>query len=137
MTDSNKSAVAVAGIANADGMYTSLQTTTRAEKMALLKAINSSKPLLDVAGEKLKIVDVVMQTVDLANETTGEVEDAVRITLIDPDGNAFHATSKGILQSLRQAIGVFGAPGTWEEPLEVTVAEEKGRNGYRFLTLKF
>jgi hypothetical protein len=119
------------------GFYTSLQLSTRADKMAMLRAVNNSTPLLDQVGNSIKIVDVVLQAVDLANEATGVIEQTTRITLIDADGNAFHATSKGIAQALRQAFNVIGLPPTWEEPLEVGVKEEKGRNGYRFLTLTF
>jgi hypothetical protein len=132
----NKAEQTIAGIDSSAGFYTSLQTQTRADKMQLLKAVNNSTPLVEKVGSEIAIVDVVMQSVEIANEA-GVIEDAVRITLIDAEGNAFNATSKGIAQSLKQAFGVVGAPGEWEEPLVVTVAEERGRNGYRYLTLKF
>ena len=119
------------------GFYTSLQMSTRADKMAMLKAVNNSKPLLDLRDQEISIVDVVLQSVEIANTASGELEPSTRITLILEDGNAYHATSKGIAQSLRQTFNVLGAPTTWEEPLVVTVAEEKGRNGFRYLTLKF
>jgi hypothetical protein len=127
----------IAGIGSSQGFYTSLQTTTRADKMAMLKAINNSTPLVEKAGSEISIVDVVMQSVEIANESTGAVEDAVRITLITNEGEAFNATSKGIAQSLKQAFGVLGTPDQWDEPLVVGVAEERGRNGFRYLTLKF
>lgn len=130
-------AVAVGDITEAKGFYTSLQVSSRADKMNLLKAINNSVPLVDKAGSEIAIVDVVMQEVEIANENTGTIEDAIRITLIDADGTAYNATSKGIAQSLKQTFGVLGTPETWDEPLVVTVAEERGRNGFRYLTLKF
>ena len=130
-------AVAVGDITAAAGFYTSLNVASRADKMNLLKAINNSVPLVDKAGSEIAIVDVVMQEVEIANENTGAIEDAIRITLIDADGTAYNATSKGIAQSLKQVFGVLGEPGQWEEPLEVGVAEERGRNGFRYLTLKF
>lgn len=133
----NKANATIAGIGSSAGFYTSLATESRADKMNLLKAINNSTPLLEKVGEEIAIVDIVMQSVEIANESTGIVEDAVRITLIDADGNAWNATSKGIAQSLKQVIGVLGEPGTWEEPLVATVAEEQGRNRFRYLTLKF
>jgi hypothetical protein len=109
--------------------------------MAYLKAVNNSENLKDaVKAAKdsldLKVVDVVLQEVEIADEA-GNISDNIRITLVTEDGTAYHATSKGIAQSLKQAFGVFGTPDSWQEPLEVTAIEEKGRNGYYFLTLKF
>lgn len=133
----NTSSNALANITEAQGFYTSLSLNTRADKMKMLKAINNSVPLLEKVGGEIKIVDVVLQTVEIANESTGEIEGAVRITLIDEDGNAFHATSKGIAQILRQTFNLFGDPTTWDEPLVANVIEKRGRNGFRFLTLDF
>jgi hypothetical protein len=118
------------------GFYTSLQLNTRAEKMAMLKAVNNSLPLLDKVGEKIAVVDVVLQAVSFPNEDTGVEENTVRTTLIDADGNAYHAASKGIALSLQQAFKVLGDPREWEEPLEVTVGQgNKGK--FRYLTLNF
>lgn len=133
----NKADATIASVSSGGGFYTSLSTQSRADKMALLKAVNNSTPLVDKAGAKISIVDIVMQSVEIANQATGELEPNVRITLIDGEGNSYHATSKGIAQSLKQAFGVLGEPSTWEEPLVVTVAEERGSNGFRYLTLKF
>jgi len=118
------------------GFYTSLQLNTRAEKMAMLKAVNNSLPMLDKVGEEIAVVDVVLQAVSFPNEETGLIEDTVRTTLIDADGNAYHAASKGIAISLQQAFKVLGDPTTWEEPLVVTV-EQGNRGKFRYLTLKF
>ena len=132
----NKADATIANIGNGGGFYTSLATASRADKMNLLKAVNNSTPLVDQAGKTIKIVDVVLQSVEIADEN-GNISDNVRVTLITDAGDAFHATSKGIAQSLKQVFGVLGEPGQWEEPLEVGVAEERGRNGFRYLTLKF
>ena len=118
------------------GFYTSLQLTTRADKMAMLKAVNNSLPLLDKVGEEIAVVDVVLQAVTFTNDETGLVEDTVRTTLIDADGNAYHAASKGIAISLQQAFKVLGSPDTWDEPLVVKV-EQGNRGKFRYLTLKF
>jgi hypothetical protein len=130
----------VGAITQGAGFYSSLKTETRAEKMAYLKAITNSKNLKDELKGRpelvLQIVDVVLQEVEIADEN-GNVSDNIRITLIDAEGVAYHATSKGIAQSLKTAFGVFGTPDVWTEPLEVTVLEEKGRGGFYYLTLKF
>jgi hypothetical protein len=126
----------LANVTEGSGFYSSLAMNTSAEKLAVLRAVNNSTPLLDAVGTQIAIKDVVLQTATFVNEETGAIEDAVRATLIDPDGNAFHAASKGVALSLRQAFNILGQPGTWEEPLLVTVREGRvGKN--RFLTLDF
>lgn len=117
--------------------YTSLRMNTTAERMAVLRAKNKSVPLSDAIGTKIPVVDVILEGVELANEQTGLIEKTVRITLIDKDGNAYHATSKGIAQSLRQVFKLLGDPTQWEEPFEVTPKEVRGRSKYPFLTLDF
>lgn len=132
----------IAEITQGADFYTSLSLETRQDKLTFLGKINNSEPLVDQVGNDLKVVDVVIQGVRIVNEQTGIVEDTLRTTLIDEDGNAFHATSKGIAQILRQTFNVLGTPDLWLDnkgnriPLEVKPIEKRGRNGYRFLTLE-
>lgn len=126
----------LANVVDQAGFYTSLALTTQKDKLRMLNIISNSQPLLDKVGEKLLIKDVIIQTAQFTDEETGEIDEGLRTTLIDPDGNAFHAASKGIALSLRTTFNVLGQPGEWEEPLEVTVRE--GRKGkYRYLTLDY
>lgn len=126
----------IAGITEGAGFYTSLSLQTRADKMTMLRAVNNSVALLDKVGSEIAVVDVILQSAQFTNEETGVIDDTVRTTLIDAEGNAFHAASKGIALSLRQAFNVLGTPDTWDEPLVVTVGE--GRTGKnRYLTLSF
>lgn len=136
-TQGPSSAQTISEITEQAGFYTSLSLSTRADKLKMLQAINNSHPLADQVNNQISIKDVVLQGVRIANDATGLVEDTVRITLIDSDGVAYHATSKGIAQALRQTFNVLGEPQMWDEPLVVTVAEERGRNKFRYLTLKF
>lgn len=127
----------LAQITESQGFYSSLALDTRAQKLTMLRAINNSVPLVDKVGSEVAIADVVMQTVQIANEQTGEIEGSVRITIVDPDGNAFHATSKGLAQSLRQVFNLFGEPSWKDDPIKANVLERRGRNGFRYITLDF
>jgi hypothetical protein len=132
----------IAEITQGADFYTSLELSTRDDKLNFLRKINNSEPLVEQVGNEIKVVDVVIQGVRIPNEATGMVEDTLRTTLIDEDGNAFHATSKGIAQILRQTFNTLGTPDLWidskgnRQPLEVKPVEKRGRNGYRFLTLE-
>jgi hypothetical protein len=146
MTENNAVATvsgqAIAEITEGADFYTSLSLETRQDKLAFLGKINNSEPLVDQVGNSIKVADVVIQGVRILNEATGTVEDSLRTTLVDVDGNTFHATSKGIAQILRQTFNVLGTPDMWLDnkgariPLEVKPIEKRGRNGYRFLTLE-
>ena len=70
----------------------------------------------------------------LAGELAGRGQ---RVTLIDADGTAYVATSQGIFNSVRQLMSTVGHPATWARPIEVYAVEEKGRNNFRYLTLKY
>lgn len=128
---------ALAGVTEAQGFYTSLSLSSPADKFRMLNIINNSEPLLEQVGKQIAIKDVVMMTVDVTDQQTGEVGGAVRIVLVTPDNVAYHATSKGIVQSLRQLFNLFGEPTTWKNPVKANVLEKKGRGGFRFLTLDF
>lgn len=127
----------LASVTESQGFYTSLALKTRGDKMRMLNTINNSVPLADVVGSEISIVDVVMQTVDVTNLDTGEYDGAVRTTLVCEDGTAYHATSVGIVQSLRQLFNIIGDPTSWGEPVKANVREQKGRKGFRYLTLDF
>lgn len=132
-----QNAQALATLTDSAEFYSSLSLTSRADKLKVLNAVNNSTPLVDMVGKNVLIKDVVMQSVQIVKDAdTGEVDSAIRTVLIDAEGNAYHATSKGLVQSLRQVFKMFGEP-TWDEPLEANVREQRGRNGFRFITLDF
>ena len=68
------------------GVFTTVTGETLDDRVKVFNAINSSTPLADVLGEKLSIVDIVVQKVEVANTETGEVEEAPRVILITKDG---------------------------------------------------
>lgn len=133
----------VNAITQGAGFYSSIAVSTTKQKLTFLKVIGEAISLNDLAtdagkeGVALKIKDVILQEVAIADENTGEMQDAIRTTFILEDGTAVFATSKGIAQSIKQVFNVLGTPDQWEEPLEVTAVREKGRQGFFFLTLKF
>lgn len=127
----------VAGMAKGDlQMYSTVRGEDKASKLRVLAAITDSEALSDHLREKIELKDFIIQVIQMPDEKTGEVNDVPRVVLLAADGKAYHAISSGILQSLRNYVGVLGDPNTWDEPVAVTCDEVKGRNGYRFMTLK-
>lgn len=126
----------LAAVTEGAGFYSSLALTTQEEKLSFLSLVTNSNPLQDKLGEEIAIKDVVIQTAQFVDEETSEVTEGLRTVIIDADGNAWHASSKGIALALRQAFNVLGEPQTWKDPLTAKVKQvPKGK--FRVLTLVF
>lgn len=129
----------VRGMANGDlQMYSTVKGGDKASKLRVLAAITDSEALADHLREPFDVQDYIVQVIQMADEKTGEVGNVPRIVLLTADGKAYHAISAGVLQSLRNFAGVLGEPSATNEnwPVRVVCDEVKGRNGYRFMTLK-
>lgn len=120
---------------SADGFYSSLRLNNFEDKKKFTKLTSNSIPLVDNTNKELNLVDVVIQKVEVADENTGEFNEAPRVTLITDDGVAYHATSDGMLQAIRTIFRNLGEPAEWPEPLKVMAVERRGRRGFRYLTL--
>lgn len=126
----------LANVTEGAGFYSSLALNTQAEKLSFLTLVTNSIPLQEKIGEDIAIKDVVIQTAQFVDEETQEVTEGLRTTIIDADGNAFHASSKGVALALRQAFNVLGEPQTWTEPLVGKVKQiPKGK--FRVITITF
>jgi len=118
------------------GFYSSLALSTQKEKLGFLSLVSNSTPLQEKIGEEIHIKDVVIQTAQFTDDETGEITEGLRSTIIDADGNAYHASSKGVALALRQAFNVLGEPQTWTEPLVGKVKQvQKGK--FRVITITF
>lgn len=127
----------IAGLNNpASGFYSSIKSDSFTDKLAIASAMTTSLPLDEHLDSQILLKDFIVQPVDLANDK-GEITTAPRIVLVAADGTAYHATSVGILSSLRNVVSVLGEPSTWDAAIAVKVVRQKGNNGYSFFTLKF
>lgn len=109
-----------------------------ADKIKVIAAMTSAKPIADNLGTIINLRNVVVQPVDMPvdekDESKGTAE-VPRIILVDEDGTAYAAISSGIFKSLENIFGVLGQPATWPTALPVVVTEEKSRKGFKFFTL--
>lgn len=117
-------------------VYSSFTGDDFATKVAVLNAVTNSTPIADNLGKTIKLANVVVQSVEMENEQTGELANQPRVILIDDKGAAFHAISGGILKSVENLFGILGHPSTWPGPVSVQIVEEKSRRGFRFYTIK-
>jgi hypothetical protein len=93
-------------------------------KLALLDAVTNSAAIADNLGKTIRLVNVVVQTVEMPDEQTGELQELPRTILIAEDGTAYHAISMGIFRAVETVLGVVGQPSTWPSPLNIQVTRE-------------
>lgn len=138
MTDSNEVAIvdevksAVDALSSGNHFYSSIKGTDFATRVQVAKAITSSKPLDENLGKVINLRNLIVQPVQLTNPNTGAQDDVLRTVLLDEEGNAFHATSKGLDIAVRNILGVIGEPSTWEGPVPIKVTKVKSAVGSYF-----
>lgn len=136
-TSSTDVAAAIQGLNNGGAFYSSISGDDFAAKLALASALTTSENISDNLGKTINLVNIVIQPVELVNDTTGEVETAPRVVLIDQDGTAYSGTSIGLLTSVRNTLAALGQPASWPQPVPVQVIEKKGNGKYKFFSLQF
>jgi hypothetical protein len=112
--------------------YSSNKATDFASRVGIVNAMTNAVPVADNLGKTINLKDVVIQSVSLVNERTGELQEVPRITLIDADGTAYSATSDVIFKDLKNFFAILGEPNNWPAPLPVTVTKEKAKVGQLF-----
>lgn len=110
---------------------------SRAAAVAIYNAVNNKgESLADHKNEVLEIVNVAAHPVNLIDENTGELVEALRVVLIDKNGNNYDAVSQGIVSSLQKIFAIVGPAPYLEEPLKIKVVEQKTRKGFRTNTIE-
>lgn len=117
--------------------YCSIESDgTRKTNIMIYNAVNSAdESLSEHIGEVLEITDVVAYPVQLADEVTGVITDALRTVLIDKAGKTYTATSQGVTNSLARIFSIVGEPSWAKEPLKIKAKQVKTRNGENKVTI--
>lgn len=128
-------AVAIQALNNTEtSLYSSIKGDDFDAKLALAKAMANSTPVDESLGDTIQLRNLVVIPVELA-DSQGAVSTQPRVILIDDEGNAFHATSRGLMSSITNLFASVGEPETWAKPVPIKVVEAKGRNGYKYFTM--
>lgn len=121
--------------AQGSSAYSSMRSGTLKEKAALYNAMsNPTHKVGDYINQTIRVKDIYVESIELTDEDTGEVQIAPRIVLIDTNGDSYQAVSRGVFNALQRLIRLFGEP-TWDDGLPVKVRQiSLGRN--QMLTLE-
>lgn len=114
--------------------YVSFTARTAPEKARLYRAMtNPDYKISDCINMVVRLVDVFVEWVEMADTHTGEISVVPRCVLFDADGKTYAATSRGIANSLERLAMVYGMP-HWDEPIAVKIKQVQA-NERRFYTL--
>ena len=116
-----------------NGAYSSLKSGTMKEKALFHNATsNPAHKVGDYINRTIKVKDIYVESIELTDDD-GNVSVAPRIVLVDTEGEAYQAVSRGVLNALTHLIQTFGEP-TWDEGLPLIVRQVSfGKN--QMLTL--
>lgn len=117
------------------GVFTTVKGTDIEAKKTVFSAVNDAEPLSDHLGEILNVVDIVAHKVEVANEESGEIDEATRVVLLTSDGTALASVSVGIQGAVRNILAFLGEPSTWNGAVKLIPVEKKGRRGFRYMSL--
>lgn len=109
---------------NRGAMVCSIEPSGDRKKDAqIFSALNNPEfRVSNFINKKILVENVLVEVREILDEETGEIDIVPRTVLIDKDGKAYQATSKGVFNALKNAYEVFGkAP--WTPPLEIEIKQ--------------
>lgn len=110
-------------------------TETMEGKLALYAALQSSDKVDEHLNEVLHVTNVAAQSIEVADEKTGELNPSTRVIIHAEEGD-FTATSPSLARSFGTMFSIFGTPDKWDEPFVMKVVEKKARSGYKFFNIE-
>jgi len=117
------------------GLFSTITGDSFEAKASLLNALSNSEPVSENLKSTIRLANVVIESVDMLDESSGEIKAQPRIVLIDADGKAFHAISGPAYRDVKRILAVMGHPNTWPEPLPIFITQE-GTGTRKFFTVK-
>lgn len=139
MSDTSALAIPTTSTENTGGRVSvvkessTLAPVTHAEKIAFAKAVMSAQSAKDnVLNQVVEVKEIIIQSTDMVNEQTGELEAVPRTVLVTPKGEAYYAFGGPVYRDARTILAIFG--GKLTEPVKVKVAQG-GTGNRKYLTL--
>ncbi len=119
-----------------EGYICTKTVETDADKKTLFNAINSPDfVLLEQVNKTIVVTDLVFKPYESVDELTGEVTELIGITLIDKDGKSYTTASKGVLNSIKTLIAVYGSP-SWVDGIKIVPKQKAISKGNKMLYLE-
>lgn len=135
LTSDNETMLLVGGTSKST--FCSLVPKTEEEKIDFYNAISApDKKVGEMINMEINLSHVYAEECVYRSKETGELQDGVRIVLIDNAGVSYNTSSIGVFHSLTRIFQIFGAPQTWKKPKKVRVKQITPSDDKRVLTLE-
>ena len=132
--DMDKQMQAFTGSETSD-MFVSFDPVSPDDKIKLYNAVNAPETrIADMVNKPICLIDVIMVKCKINDRGRSAERDAIRVILVDDNGETYAATSSGITNSVRNIFNIFGTL-HFPEGLKVTIEQIKTSNG-NTLTMK-
>lgn len=106
------------------GIYTGVTPTSFGDRVALMKAVSGSEPVAENLNKVMNTVNVIIQTLEMADEQTGELGQVPRLTFVTAEGESYSAISGVLLRDATLLFAVMGEPSTWPTPVPLVITRE-------------
>lgn len=118
--------------------YYSFQPKTQKDKIMLFNALNNpTKRVEECINMEIAVKHILVETVEITDERTGELQTAPRVVIIDDKDVSYTCVSLGMFSALKRTFKIFGEPSTWKSALKFRVVQKATRNGNnKVLTLE-
>jgi len=110
-------------------VFSTITGTDFASRVKVINALTAATPVAGHLNKVIELKDVVIQSVTMPDQSTGELSEVPRVTLIAEDGTAFSAMSGPLYKDLKNVFAILGMPHEW--PSAVPVKVTQGGEGVR------
>lgn len=126
----------IQGVGKASTLYSTLPGETFEDRLQNVATFTNSVALADQGQLTIQLRNVIIQSITMPDQKTGEPRAVPRILLVDEDGQAYHAISEVMLGSLEVLFGLVGPPEAWPSAIPTRMEKVKASQGNAF-TLVF
>ena len=108
---------------------------SRESQIKIYNAINGDgENLGDHLNKVIEVENFVAHPVQMVDDQTGEIIEALRIVLVTPTGETYASVANGVLSSIQKISGIIGSA-PWTPALKLKAVEVKTRKGFKTMTL--
>lgn len=114
-------------------MRTNLDMNKVENKKLAFNMINSPNVRLSsMVGKVIHASDYVIDSVNIINQDTGEVQETQRLVIRETNGETYHTMGRGLVESFNRILDVFGD--SWGEGFNLVVKQVNTSTGKRTYT---
>ena len=116
-------------------IYTGVKPVSFADRVAMMKAVSGSAPVAENLNQVFNVVNIIIQSLEMADEQTGEMGQVPRITFVTADNKSFSAISGVLLRDVKLLLAVMGEPENWGGPVPISITRE-GTGSRKYFVLE-